>query len=211
MNDSATNGTIQPVVRRVASSSKMMKMTPSTTSSLCRHGRAVGEFLPAFDGVNEDRRAQHTGGDVPPADAIAEPLRQREQKEAQYQHEGDVRAAQRLGGDDGEVGEWPRARDGRVKVKQRHRDRDRRDQSAGPADQAIDHALLSLDVGLRLLQLLLGNGRRSCPAPAAVFGHIAACCALHSRRHASPAGALPSAACAAARRAMGTRNGEHET
>jgi len=33
MNDSATNGTIQPVVRRVASSSKMMKMTPSTTSS----------------------------------------------------------------------------------------------------------------------------------------------------------------------------------
>ena len=98
--------------RRVASSSKMMKMTPSTTSSLCRHGRAVGEFLPAFDGVNEDRRAQHTGGDVPPADAIAEPLRQREQKEAQYQHEGDVRAAQRLGGDDGEVGERPRAGDG---------------------------------------------------------------------------------------------------
>src|SRR6516225_5906144 len=97
------------------------------------------------------------------------------------------------------------------KVKQRHRDRDRRDQPAGPADQAIDHALLGLDVGLCLLQLLLGNGLRSCPAPAAVFGHVAACCALRSLRHASPVATLPSAACAAARRAMGTRNGEHET
>src|SRR5215831_12534616 len=97
------------------------------------------------------------------------------------------------------------------KVKQRHRHRNRRDQPAGPAEQAIDHALLGLDVGLRLLQLRLRNGRRSRLGPAGVLGHVAACCPLWSFRHASPAAVLLSAAWAAARRAIGTRNGEHET
>ena len=53
------------------------------------------------------------------------------------------------------------------------------------------------------------NGRRS-GLRSGVLGHVAACC-LAARRHASPAAALPSAACAAARRAIGTRKGEHET
>src|SRR6201984_711800 len=42
-------------------------------------------------------------------------------------------------------------------------------------------------------------------------GRPAAFCPLRSFRHASPVAVLPSAAWAAARRAMGTRNGEHET
>jgi hypothetical protein len=73
-------------------------------------------------------------------------------------------------------------------------------------DNHLPHA-----IGLRLLQLLLGNGRRSRLGPDCVLGHVAAFCALRSLPHASPIVALPSAACAAARRAMGTRKGEHET
>jgi hypothetical protein len=173
MNDNATNPT-GGSPRRLEQQDD--EHDPKHDVEVGRHGRAVGEFLAAFDGVNEDRRAHDAGGDIPPADAIAEPRREREQKEAQHQHESDVRVAQRLGGDDGEVGERPRARDGGVEVKQRHRDRDRRDQPAGPAEQAIDHTLLGLDVGLRLLQLRLGNGRRSRLGPACVLGHVAACC-----------------------------------
>jgi hypothetical protein len=138
-----------------------------------RHGRTVGEFLAALDGINEDRHADDASGDVPPADAVAEPSRQRKYEKAQHQHEGDVGVAQRLGRDDREVGERPRARDRGVEVKQRHRDRDRRDQPAGPADQAIDHALLGLDIGLRFLQLLSGNGGLGCLARLRRLRHVA--------------------------------------
>src|SRR5918994_1048671 len=82
MNAIATTGTIQPVVRRVASSSRTMKTTPRMMSSL-----VAGEAR------------DH----IPPADAIAEASRQREQQEAQDQHEGDMRVAQRLRRDDGEL------------------------------------------------------------------------------------------------------------
>ena len=126
-----------------------------------RRGGAVGELLAALDGVDQDGGADDAGGDVKPADAVAEPRREREQEEAQDQNESDMRVAQRLGRNDREVGERPGAGDRGVEVEQRHRHRHRRDQRAGPADEPVDHALLGLDEGLRLAQLLCGNGRRS--------------------------------------------------
>ena len=77
-----------------------------------------GELLPALDGINENRGAHDARRDVPPADTIAESLRERKQKEAQHQHEGDVRVAQGLGGDNGKIGERPRTGDGGVEVEE---------------------------------------------------------------------------------------------
>ena len=127
-----------------------------------RRGGAVGELLAALDGVDQDGGAGDPGDDVTPADAVAEPRREREQEEAQDQHEGVVRVAQRLGRDDREIGERPGAGDRGIEVEQRHRHRDRGHQRAGPTGEPVDHALLGLDEGLSLPQLRLGNsGRRS--------------------------------------------------
>ena len=140
-----------------------------------RHGGAVGEFLAAFYGVDQDRRAGDTGDNVPPADVVAKSRRHRKQQEAQHHHEGDVGVAQRLGGDDGKVGERPGARDRGVEVKQRHRHRDRRDQRAGPADEAIDHAVLGLDIGLGLAQPVFRNALGGWLSLGHVLGHVPPC------------------------------------
>ena len=67
---------------------------------LGRRGGAVGEILAALDRVDQDGGADQSQHHVPPADAVAEPQRHRKQQEAQHQHEGDVRVAQRLRRDD---------------------------------------------------------------------------------------------------------------
>ena len=140
-----------------------------------RHGGAVSEFLAAFYGVDQDRRAGDAGGNVPPADVVAKPCRHRKQQEAQHQHEGDVGVAQRLGSDDGKIGERPSAGNRGVEVKQRHRHRDRGDQRAGPADEAIDHAVLGLDIGLGFAQSVFRNGRDGWLSLGHVLGHVAPC------------------------------------
>ena len=51
---------IQPVVRRVASSSRTIKTTPRTTSQRFGDGGAVGEVVAAIDRVDDDRRPRAT-------------------------------------------------------------------------------------------------------------------------------------------------------
>ena len=48
---------IQPVVRRVASSSSTMKHDAEDDVELGRRGGAVGEIVAALDGVDQDRGA----------------------------------------------------------------------------------------------------------------------------------------------------------
>ena len=197
MNASATTGTIQPVVRRVASSSSTMKMTPRTMSSCVGDGGAVGEILAALDGVDQDGGAGDARHHVPPADAVAKARRHRKQQEAQHQHEGDVGVAQRLRRDDRKIAERPGAGDRRIEVEQRHRHRDRGRRAAGQAGQPVDRALLGLDEFLGLASA----PRRKCPAdpPPGRYGPL---------RHRPPAlAALPASCRSSPRRKLAWGHG----
>ena len=105
---------------------------------LRRRGGAIGEILAALDGVDQDRGADQAKHHVPPADAVAMPRRHWKQQEAQHQHKGDVRVAQRLRRDDREIVERPGAGDRGIEVEHRHHHRDGGDDIAGGAGEAID-------------------------------------------------------------------------
>ena len=137
-----------------------MKMTPSQVSSWVGDGGAVGEVIAALDRVDQDGGADQSQHHIPPADAVAEPHRHRKQHEAQHQHEGDVRVAQRLRRDDGRPAERPGAGDGGVEMKQRHHHRDGGGDVAGGAGQAVERALVGLDELFGLFQRSFGNARR---------------------------------------------------
>ena len=143
---------------------------------MSRHRRAIGEFLAAFDRIDQYCSAGDAGDDVPPADPVAKSRRKRKQQKAQHQHESHVRVTQRLRRDDREVPQRPRARNRGVEVKQRHHHRHGGDQRAGPTGEAVDRPLLGLDKSLRLAQLLSGHSRVSRSSSLAlVLGHVLVC------------------------------------
>ncbi len=140
-----------------------------------RQGRAIREFLAAFDGVDQDGGGGDSGNDVPPPDAVAEARRQREQEKAQPQNERDVRIAQRLGRDDREIGERPGARNRGIEVEQGHRHSQCCDTGARPPGKAIEGAFLGLDENFGLPQMLTGHRRRGRRSLDSVLGHSRLC------------------------------------
>ncbi len=226
---------IQPEVRRVASSSSTMKMTPSIDVEPVRRGGAVGEVLAAPDRVEQDRDRGGGGDHVEPADAVAEARRQREQQEAQHHHERDVGVAQRLGRDDVVGG----SRGGTASSRSRSRSRRcRRGRSAGwrrlpparriprpcaaprprlrPGSSAAHRESAIVPPAADLPSSAIGPLASALTSPGATLAYAVAReystkGATAAQRYAWLAGALPSAAWAAASRAIGTRNGEQDT
>ena len=76
------NGRIQPVVRRIASSTSTTSSTPKTMSQSFGSDRAVEEVVAARDDVDRGRDAGSGERPVPPHDAVAEAPRDRENQEA---------------------------------------------------------------------------------------------------------------------------------
>ena len=115
-----------------------------------RRGAAVEEVVAALDRVEDRGDAEQREPEVDPAEAVAPPLRDREQQEHEEEHEADVRVAQR-GRRDHPVR--------RVQVEERHRDRGDGEERAPRAGKAVGRPLLGLDELLGLLQALFGDDR----------------------------------------------------
>ena len=113
-----------------------------------RHRGAIHEVVAAVQRVANDADAGDGRDHVEPLNAIAEAAGEREQQEAQQQHEGDVDVAQLLGRDDVVGG---------VEMEQRHDDGDAGDQHPRQAGEPIAGALFLLDVFFGLAQAFRRN------------------------------------------------------
>ena len=92
-----------------------------------RRGGAVGEIVAAPQRIADGGDGEDAGQDVPPAHAIAEPHRHREQQEAQHQRERHMDIAQFLGRND---------RVGGIEMKQAHHHGDGGGDSFRPSPSA---------------------------------------------------------------------------
>ncbi len=75
-------GMIQPLVRRIASSTSSDQRHAEGDVPGVRRGVAVGEVVAALDQVDHDGDRQQRGQPVPPHDAVAEALGHRKHQEA---------------------------------------------------------------------------------------------------------------------------------
>ena len=114
--------------------------------------RALEERVAAEQHVANDHQRHQRREPVPPADAMAEALRDRKQQETQEQNERDVDAAQYVRRHDAVRG---------IQVEQRHDHRQRGGEHPERARQLVDRAFFGFDVLLGLFQRFFSDDRLS--------------------------------------------------
>ncbi len=145
-------------------------------------GVAVGEAVAALDHVDDCGDGHQREDHVPPHEAVAVALGDREQHVRQEQHDADVDVAQVVGAYD---------RVGGVEVEGGARDRNGDEEAGEPAAVAVEAPLLLLDELLDLLELLLRELRGHWIRRARAVPRAARCRRCRRRPARSSASARP--------------------
>ena len=157
------NGRIQPVVRRIASSTSSDQRHAEDDVPVVGHDRAVEELVAARDQVDRGGDARQREQPVPPHDAVAEAPRDREDQEGKEQHE--ARRGSRAGA---RGARWRRrCRGGTATSPPPPR---RRSAASQPGVPVLD-ALLALDHLLGARERLRADLRGGLVQPRDLFAH----------------------------------------